>query len=392
MRIYLVEPDAGVAERVQNGVATAGFHVAGIGPSAEAALPALLAECYDAVVIDVASSRDITATVRKLAQGCPESCVIVTGAGTPAAVMSKAVAAGARGFLIKPYSTDDLVATIHDALETLRSLSVPKASKPERRSRGRIIAAYSPKGGVGTTTVASNLAVALAARPNTRVALIDLDLQFGDVGAALDLRSANSIAEVIGHEVDKELIDETFVRHASGIRVLLAPADLALVGGIDSGEVVSMLEQLPAHFDFVVCDLWSSFEELTERVLTLADRVLLVMTPELPALRNAQRVLGGARAEAHLDEKALVVVNRYPGKAGLSRDDITRALGRPIAAAIPSEGVGVTDAINRGLSLLDSRLRIKIARHYHELATLVAGDIAVRDTRAAPAPAATTAD
>jgi len=202
---------------------------------------------------------------------------------------------------------------------------------------------------------------------------LDLDLQFGDIGAALDLRGANSVAEVVGHEdLTSDLIDETFVKHASGVRVLLAPDDLALVEGIDPDQVVRLLGQLRRHFDYVVADLWSSFEALTLGVLRTADRVLLVTTPELPSLRNVQRVLHATRADIHLDERALVVANRYPGKTGLSHADMSKALGMKISATIPSEGVSVTDAINRGLSLLDSRARVRIARHYHDLASLVA--------------------
>jgi pilus assembly protein CpaE len=368
--LSVLDPDQQVVQRIRSGVTGTEFRLLGSSPSADPVLPALLSSCPDVVVLDVAATSDLAATIRKLAVSCPGACVIVTGSATPPAIMSRAVAAGARGFMIKPYTVDELIATVREAVETLRSFA-QRPSRPERAARGRIVAVYSPKGGVGTTTVATNLAVALASRSGTKVGLVDLDLQFGDVGAALDLRSANSIAEAIGHDVTDELIDEIFQRHASGVRVLLAPAELGVVESIDAEQVIRMLEQLRTRFDYVICDLWSSFEELTTSVLGVADRVLLVTTPELPALRNLQRVLTAARPELRLEEKALVVANRYPGKAGLSRDDMTKAFGRKIAVTIPSEGISVTDAINRGVSLLDSRLRVRIARHYHELAAVV---------------------
>lgn len=382
--VYVLDPDQQVVARLRAGLASSELRIFGNGSSADQALAPLLSTCPDVVVLDIAATTDVGATIRKLVASCPEACVIVTGAATPPATMSRAVAAGARGFLIKPYGVDDLIATVREAVETLRSLSRSRApSAPERPARGRIIAVYSPKGGVGTTTVATNLAVALASVSGTRVALVDLDLQFGDIGAALDLRSANSIAEVIGHEVTDEVIAETFLRHPSGVRVLLAPTDLASVEGIDPEDVVRMLDQLRGHFDYVICDLWSSLEDLTNGTLRVADRVLLVTTPELPALRNLQRVMTFARPDLRLDEKALVVANRYPGKAGLSRDDMTKAFGRRIAITIPSEGVAVTDAINRGISLLDSRLHVRIARQYHELAALIADQSTMPGKRAA---------
>jgi pilus assembly protein CpaE len=373
--LYVLDPDLHSLNALRPGLAGAGLRLAGSHSNADQALPALMSACPHVLVIDVASCGDIALTVRKLLLTCPTTCIIVTGAGTPAATMSRAVAAGARGFLIKPYQPAELFTIVKEAVETSRAVSQGHAAPQQQRerARGKIIAIYSPKGGVGCTTVAVNLAVALAARPKTSVALVDLDLQFGDIGAALDLHGANSIAEVVVEEdVTTELVDETFVKHSSGVRALLAPEDLSVVESIDPDQVVRLLVHLRSHFDYIVADLWSSFEALATGVLRAADRVLIVTTPELPSLRNVQRVLQATRDDLHLDEKVIVVANRYPGKTGLSLPDMAKALGLPIAASIPSEGVTVTDAINRGLSLLDSRARVRLAKHYHQLAALVA--------------------
>jgi pilus assembly protein CpaE len=373
--LYVLDPDPQVVGQLRPGLAEAGLRLAGSQRTADDALPTLVSARPDVILIDVASTPDIAISVKRIQLACPSSCIIVTGAGTLPSTMSRAVASGARGFLIKPYSPAEVFTTIAEALEMVRVVTsqTPAPAPQKERARGSLVAVYSPKGGVGSTTIATNLAVGLAERPRSSVALLDLDLQFGDVGPSLDLRSANSVAEVVGHEeLTSDLIDETFVKHASGLRVLLAPDDLGLVEGIDPDQVVRVLSQLRKHFDYVVADLWSSYEALTIGVLRAADRVLLVTTPELPALRNLQRVLHATRADLHLDEKAIVVVNRYPGKTGLSHTDISKALGLKISATIPSEGITVTDAINRGLSLLDTRARVRIARHYHQLAALVA--------------------
>ena len=375
--LYVVDRDENTLAMLRPAVAEAGFRLAGSATSADQALPMLTSVCPDALLIDTSACTDVGATVKKLFLACPRSCVIVTGAGTPPSTMSRAVAAGARGFLIKPFTAADVFTTIRDAIEVARlahgASEAPPRAEAERTDRGRVIAVYSPKGGVGCTTVATNLAVALAARAKTTVGLVDLDLQFGDVGTVLDLRGANSIAEVIGHEdLTGELVAETFVSHSSGVRALLAPDDLQIVETIDPNQVVRLLGQLRSHFDYVIADLWSSFESLTLGVLQTADTIIVVTTPELPALRDVQRFLRAMQGESRLHEKLLIVANRYPGKAGLSKDDMAKAAGRKIAATIPSEGISVTDAINRGLSLLDTRARVRIARQYHELAALVA--------------------
>ena len=383
--LHLIDPDQEFVARLRTDISPRVIRLLGSHATPEQALPTLLSITPDVVVLDVAATRDVPGVIRKLAASCPESYVIVTGAGAPPALISRAVAAGARGFLIKPYTGDELMSTVREVVDNARSALYARP-RVERGRRARLLAVYSPKGGVGTTTTATNVAVALASRANARVALIDLDLQFGDVGALLDLRSANSIAELIGHDdLGIDLIDETFLRHASGVRVLIAPDDLQVVSTIDPDQVLRMLEQLRPFFDYIVCDLWSSLEDLTSGVLRAADRVILVTTPELPSLRNVQRVLNSTRSDLQLDDKVLVVANRYPGKTGLSRDDMTKAVGRPIAATVPSEGVSVTDAINRGVSLLDPRVHTRIARNYHDLAALLTADGRVPIARGAGA-------
>jgi len=328
-------------------------------------------------VVDLAGLRgEVGPAVREILSRAPECCVIVTGANVAPGIVSRAVTAGARGFLLKPYRPDDLVSTIREAyvnFQELRRLQRIDRTAGASSRPGAVIAVYSPKGGVGCTTIAINLAVALARHGKAPVALVDLDLQFGDIGIALDLKSANSVADLLNHvdAIDAALIDEVFVRHSSGVRALLAPDNLASVPAIDPDRVARVVDQLRPHFQYIVCDLWSSLEELTLGTLRMADRIVLVTTPELPALRNLRRVMS-ATGLLLQDERTLLVANRVPGKAGIGVSEIERGLGRPIAATIPSEGVGITEAINRGMSILDERARAKSGGSYRKLADILA--------------------
>ena len=372
--LFIIDPDPQATVGLRSGFSAAGLRLVGADDTLERALTTVKTIAPEVVVLDIAGCEDLASGVRMLHLACPGVCVIVTGAGTSPLVMSRAVASGARGFLIKPYRAEELFTTIREAVDVSRSLAETKAPRraPEH-PRGKVLAVYSPKGGVGCTTIATNLAVALSARPKTSVALIDLDLQFGDVGAALDLHSVNTVAELLKvDELGPDLINEAFVRHESGVRALLAPDDLNVVDTIETEQVLRLLDQLRPHFDFIVCDLWSGLDQLTRNVMRVADRVLLVTTPEFPAIRDLQRVLKATRVDLGLDGRMLVVVNRYPGKAGLPITEMAKALGHEVAATIPSEGITVTDAINRGLSLLDSRAKVRLAHHYHSLAALAA--------------------
>jgi len=383
-----IDANVQTAESMRPALAESGIRLTTRSVSLDAILARPPGTCPHAVVLDVSvCSGEPALAVRQILAHCPEAVIVVTGSGAPASSISRAVSAGARGFLLKPYQSADLVATVRDAYETARSLGRARPASTTAR-RGKLIPVYSPKGGVGCTTIATNLAVALSSK-NLSVALIDLDLQFGDVGSVLDLKSANSIADLLAQpEITQELVNDTFVTHSSGLKVLIAPESLSVVETIDPAETVALLKKLTALFDYVICDLWSSLEELSTQTMRAADQVVLVTTPELPALRNLHRVVAATRDDLHLDEKGLFVGNRMPGKGSLSTEEILRAFGGPFVATLPSEGVGVTEAINRGLSFFDSRVNPRIAKHYRAFADIVVGKVEAkaRAVQSAPAP------
>jgi len=341
------------------------------------------------VLLDLGQAgADPVAVVRSVLGISPDSCIIVTGADVTPALISRAVSAGARGFLLRPFAPEELAATIHDAHGSLTELRrLQRGAVPIAKPRGAIIAVYSPKGGVGCTTIATSLSVALAHRSKRPVAIVDLDLQFGDVGVALDLRSANSIIDLVTNEaeIDGALIDDVFVRHESGIRALVSPEHLGTAESVDTDRIVQTLEALRDHFDFIVCDLWSSLDDLTLGVLRVADHILLVTTPELPSLKNIRRVI--AATPIFGDERTRIVLNRHPGKAGVSIADVERNLGRRVTSTIPSEGIGVTDAINQGISMFDSRARVRASRSYTRLADALLHDDGHRAIQEIAAPA-----
>jgi pilus assembly protein CpaE len=323
-------------------------------------------------ILDLGEAGDDAAiAVRTVLAVAPECCVVVTGADASPASISRAVSAGARAFILRPFTASEISSTLRDAhtnMAALRKLQRGESTTP-RRERGQLVAVYSPKGGVGCTTIATNLAVALAGKTKKPVGIVDLDLQFGDVGVALDLRSANSVVELVAHadSIDEALISDIFVQHQSGVRALVAPENIALLESLDPHRVVRAVEGLRDHFGYVVCDLWSSLDDLTLAMLRVADRIVLVTTPELPALKNIRRVLA-ATGPLLLDERTQIVLNRHPAKTGVSVAEVEKNLGRPVSATIPSEGIGMTDAINQGISFFDSRARVRAGGSYMKLA------------------------
>lgn len=360
IRVALI--DARPAADASAAFAEAGFALLGAFASAEDFLASELSP--DAIVLDGSASDGLARGVRSLMQDSPDACVIVTD--TSAAAVSHGVAAGARGFLLKPYTSQDLAGVLAEALDSIRML------RRDPSAGGNVVAVYSPKGGAGCSTIAVGLAVLSAARPATSVALVDLDLQFGDVAVMLDVRSSNSIIDLLGRErLDAALIEDTFVRHASGVWVLPAPCDVATATQVDPAAVESTVRALREHFDLVVCDLWSSLDDLTSRILRSADSVVLVTKPELPALKNLSRVLAAKELGLELDGHTLIVANRLPEQGGLSQAEIEHSLSLPVSVAIPSDTGPVVDAINRGIAVVDPRVRSRVLHPYQELAHAV---------------------
>ena len=294
------------------------------------------------------------------------TAVIVVGDAAEGALLSRAVRAGARSLLVRPYEPEDLLSVIGE-------VAGHATTRAERRSgSGAVVTTvYSPKGGAGATTVATTLAVALAQAHAGRVGIIDLDLRFGGVGIALDLRGRNTIVDLLARSgpLDPGLIDDIFVAHPSGVKVLLSPETLGLADSVSPEAIAQLIGALRSHFEHLVLDLSTSFDDITAVALRVADRVLLVTTPELPALRDIQRVM--SIAPDLRNGRSQVVLNRWPSRSGVPLADVERALGRKVALAIPSEGAAVTRALNTGISLLDRRAGVKNAARLRDLVRLV---------------------
>jgi pilus assembly protein CpaE len=329
----------------------------------------------DVVVLDAQLEGEMAGTVREVLTRAPGCTVIVTGSKDESAQLSRAVIAGARGFVFKPYRPEELVSSVRDAYATSRSMQEGLKLEHTGRStvQGGLIVVYSPKGGVGTTTIAAYLALSIAAKTKSSVALVDLDLQFGDVGVLLDIQSPNSIVDLLGQDtIDQAAIDEVMVKHQSGVRVLTAPEQVADAENIDPEKVLRMLNQLRQHFAYVIVDTWSFLEDVTLAALQAADRVVLVTTPEVPALRDLRRVMT-EKSQLDLEQRGIVVVNRYSPRFGLQIPEIESALGMTIGLSLASEGMAITQAVNAGTMVTG-----RIGEAFGTLADLVLKEVGPR--------------
>ncbi len=329
----------------------------------------------DLVIIDREISQ-AEMVVRQVLAAAPDAFCVVIIPDPDLPSLRRLMAAGARDVLAAPVTLSDILAAVQQARATAAERRQMVEIHTNGVRQGRLVVVIAPKGGVGTTTIATNIAVALRYVSGSPVALIDCSLQFGDVGIHLNLRSKYSLLDLTAaaSEIDDAMIARVICEHESGIHVLLAPPELDHVASVDGASVNAVLDRLLARYSFVVADTWSFIDEVTEALLRRADDVLLVATPELPALRNTKRLIEYAQRNNLASGRIMIVLNRFPSVEGISLEDVQQHLRYPVAANIPSEGMPITHSINRGVPLVIAQPKSWAAQNILRLAARLAGD------------------
>jgi pilus assembly protein CpaE len=244
-----------------------------------------------------------------------------------------------------------------------------------RFQQGQTIVVYAPKGGVGKSTIAVNLAIALTRLFNKKVALVDADLWFGDASVLLDVRSAYSMASLVaaGRELDAETVRSALVEHPSGVQVLRAPTELLAVDQISPYLPARLAAVCASMFDCVIIDGQPGLDEYMLQVLEGASQILLVLTPEVAVMRSTIRILEVAPKLGWAD-KLMLVLNR--ANSGVPLKDVEETIGRPIDVRIRSDGRRIVDAGNNGVPLMltDPKGEHEITRDLGRLAARIAGE------------------
>ncbi len=298
----------------------------------------------------------------------PDTQIIMMSVQSETDYIRRAMVAGARDFLTKPFSLDELLTAIHNAHQ--RRLDMPAAApavqaRPaidgatgialpsEKTDQGKVIAVYSPKGGAGCTTLAVNLAAALARNKYSTV-LVDGSLQFGDINIVMNLKSKTSILDLVerSEELDAELITSVVTSHPSGLKIMTAPPRPEMAEAVKVHHVEALVKQLSQLYSFVVVDTSARLDDMTLAWLDGADRVLLVVQPELPAITHASRFLDLANELGYEKDKVKLVVSGVQQKQGISPADVAKALKRPSPFIIPDDGPVTREAINRGVPVV----------------------------------------
>jgi pilus assembly protein CpaE len=280
--------------------------------------------------------------------------------------MRRAMLAGARDFLTKPPSVDELTAAIRRAGKMARDerMKAPVGGQAQGGSavsstlhlvtNGKVIVVYSPKGGAGCTTVAVNLAMALN-NDETPVVLVDGNLQFGDLTVFLNEQGKNTIADLAprADELDPDILEEVLITHKSSkVKILAAPARPEYAENITGDQFAKVLQYLRRLFSYVIVDTTSTLTDEVLAAIDASDLVVLLTTQDIPAIKNARLFFDLARILNINSKRILFVMNRFDKRIGITPEKVSESFKHEISAVLPLDERVVIPSINRGIPFI----------------------------------------
>jgi pilus assembly protein CpaE len=359
------------------------IHVAGTAREGEQAVQEALRLQPDIVLIDAAMpGMDGVQATELLAQHLPTTGVIMMSMEGEGESIRHAMLAGAREFLLKPFKGDELVAAVRRVYEFERR----KVVQPGRggsggggggghseEHSGHIVLVLAGKGGVGKSVVAVNLAVSLAAA-ESRVALVDLSLQFGDVGALLDLHGGRTIADLAANDAvaDRDMIQTVLMTGPGGVKVLLAPVSPELADLVTTSHLRALMEELRRTFDYVIVDTASYLNEIALEGVEVADTIVLVTDLSVSAVKNTKLVLQVLDVLKVDPGSIKLVLNHRDGEAAVDRAYAEGFLRRPVAIEMPFEPKVLNASVSEGVPFVVSSPESASTSRIRDLAHVIA--------------------
>lgn len=305
--------------------------------------------------------------------------------------MRRAMLAGARDFLTKPPMGDELISAIRRAGEMAKT-EKSKAARAQVATaslvaggvagyggpRGKIVTVYSPKGGTGCTTLAVNLALNLDG-PDTRVALVDGNLQYGDVAVFINEQGKNTVVDLAprADELDAEIVEDVMVKHsASSLHILAAPSKPEYAEKVSSGQFAKLLEYLTQLYSYVVVDTSSILTDAILATIDVSDLIVLVTTQDIPAIKNCRLFLDLLHNLGVGRDRIMFILNRFDKRINITPDRIAENLKQEVALVLPLDEATATKAVISGKPFALDNKNQPLARAVHALAEQVKAKVA----------------
>jgi len=359
------------------------MEVVGTALNAEAAIAEVRRLTPDVVLMDVnMPGMDGIKATQVMTGEPPYAPVVLMSVQEDREYLRRAMQAGAREFLVKPFSGDELAAALRrvNQLERLKRVNIPVPAEvappaadqisAKRPAAGRVILVFSGKGGVGKSLLSVNLAASLAKDTTQRTALIDLDLQFGDLGVLLGLDSSRNIYQVVEAfpNIDAEFVEALMPRAPGGFQVLLGPQSPEFADLVTAEHARAILEILKETFDNIVIDTSSHLGEVTLEALEKAGSIVVLVDLGLPAVKEAKLALRVFQRLGIPSDRIKVVVNRADSTLGITLVQVESSLETKVAATLPNDSKTVLKSIQRAEPFVNLLPNSEISRAVRDLA------------------------
>ena len=344
------------------------IRVSGTADSLESGAGIIHKTLPNLVLLEVNDVQQGVREVSYITNTFPRTSVIVSSAEKSSDWILSLMRAGAVEYLVQPIKEEELKQT----LQKVGRFIFPE--KQAQKKYGKVISIYYPTGGIGTTTIAVNLASALAV-DEKKVALVDLNLNAGDLSTFLNINPQYTLSSVTANmdRLDVNFLMSAMTRHTSGPYVLTEPNEVSEAIAITPEQIHRTLDLIRRNFDYVIADCGGPLAGITAQAFSCSDLILLNTALTLPVLKNAKRYLAALDRHGIWQDKVKLLVNRCSPKAGIQLKDAEKVLDRSVFHTIPNEFADVVASINKGIPLIKLLPRSPVSRAILKLADCVKG-------------------
>ncbi len=328
------------------------------------------------IIVDITQKSGISLEIiTKLTSTIKNVKIIVLSYDMDSNTVIKALRAGAREFLTKPLIEKDFI----EAVEKMKDLI---SGNVDDTTRCKVITTFSNKGGIGKTSIAVNLAMEIANMTKEKVALVDLNMQMGDITTFLNIDPSFDTSYVINN-LDR--IDETFLLstleqyNKTSLYVLADPPDIEQAEIITTEDITTLINVLRNVFSYIVIDTTSSFDSKTITALDNSDIILLVSIINLPSIRNCQRCFDLFKKLGYSKDKIKLLINRYMEADDIKVEDVEEVLNHKVFFKIPNNYYTIINSINKGIPTCDSAPNSNITKAFKQLAAIISDNYSLKN-------------
>jgi pilus assembly protein CpaE len=375
-QIVTVDPDLGARAETKRAAQIAHFEVVGEAGYGVEAVTVAKEHSPDVFLVSFEEPVALALqTIESLVGIAPKSPTIVYSSLADANSVRRAMVAGARDYLIKPLKPEDLGRAVYGVLERIeREGLAGTAEVAETAARGSVITIFGAKGGIGKTTISTNLATTLSKITGANVCLLDMDTRFGDVAIMMDIAVEASIADVARQidTLDRDKIRDYLVKHHSGVSIMPAPLHPTEWRNLTPQHIEKIVELLAQTHDYVVIDTPGTFNELIATTLELANLILLVTSMDIASIKDTALALEMLRAAGVSEDKVKLTINHSTAANSLREEDVSRVLEYDVFWRIPHD-LAVSSSTQLGQPIVIAKPYARVSRAIIDLAHTLTG-------------------